>query len=231
MGASVDSEKGKLCLKREGRRSKSRGTAARASLTVFSRVNGRGRQESCRIGCKNRNERPPKLTEIISPESVVKSSDSGLVKKTQIRHADALSRAVQAVAHDFGLPGNVVKTAQEADKFCQSFKPGPASSKSEYFKDEEGLIFRRRKNCEHQLVVPLSLTHKVIKMNHDPVTVDHPGRSRTLDILCLRFYWSGMRRHVEEYVKNCHACQRLNPGTSSKHLKEMSCNQLSRGES
>ena len=48
-------------------------------------------------------------------------------------------------------------------------------------------------------------------MNHDPVTVAHPGRSRTLDILCLRFYWPGMRRHIEEYVKNCISCQRLKP--------------------
>ena len=48
-------------------------------------------------------------------------------------------------------------------------------------------------------------------MNQNPVTVDHPDRSRTLDILCNRFYWPGMRRHVEEYVKNCHACQRLKP--------------------
>ena len=91
------------------------------------------------------------------------------------------------MAHEFGLPGNVVKTAQEVDKFCQSLKAGPMFRKSEYFKDEEGVIFRRRKNGEHQLVVPLSLTKKVIKMNHDPVTVEHPDRSRTLDILCNFF--------------------------------------------
>ena len=51
----------------------------------------------------------------------------------------------------------------------------------------------------------------VIQMNYDPVTVAHPGSSRTLDILCLRFYWPGMGQHVEEYVRNCHECQRLKP--------------------
>ena len=30
-----------------------------------------------------------------------------------------------------------------------------------------------------------------------------------MDILCLRFYWPRIRRGVEEYVKNCHECQRL----------------------
>jgi len=120
MEATLDFEKGTLWLKRTGKvdhdplrrgRCESRRTAARAAIRVFSREDGCGRQESCRIRRKKQNE----------------------------RHADALSRAVQAVAHDFGFPGNVVKTAQEADKFCQSLRSssGPASSKSEYFKHEK----------------------------------------------------------------------------------------------
>jgi hypothetical protein len=108
-------------------------------------------------------------------------------------------------------PREVVKTTQTCDKFCQSLKTGPATSKSEYFTDDEGLIFRCRKNGKHQLFVPIHLANRVIKMNHDPVTVAQPGRSRTLDILSMRFYWPGMSRHVEKYVKNCHACQRLKP--------------------
>ena len=38
---------------------------------------------------------------------------------TRIRHADALSRAVQSVGHDIELPANEVKTAQEEDEFCR----------------------------------------------------------------------------------------------------------------
>jgi hypothetical protein len=54
---------------------------------------------------------------------------------TQIRHADALSRAFQVFAQEQELPREVVKTAQAGDKFCQSLKPGPATSKSENFPD------------------------------------------------------------------------------------------------
>ena len=102
MDATLDFEKGKLWLKRvgkvdhdplRGRRRESRGTAARAALTVFSRADSRGRQESCWIRRKKRNE----------------------------RHADAPSRAVLAVAHEYELPANVVKAAQEGEsKFTQS---------------------------------------------------------------------------------------------------------------
>jgi hypothetical protein len=192
MDAHLDFEREKLRLKRAesldkdastGGRYGSRGTAVRAALTVLPHLDGRVRPKSRRM----RRE------------------------KQQIQHADALSRAVKTVAQDRELSRDVVKTAQEADKFCQTLKPGTPSGKSEYFLDEEGLIFRRRKNGEHQLVVPSSLTHEVIRMNHEPPTVAHPGRTRTLDILCLRFYWPGMRRQVEEYVKKCHSCQWLKP--------------------
>ena len=121
---------------------------------------------------------------------------------TQIRHADALSRAVQAVTQDLEISRDEVKKAQAEDKFCQSLKPGPASGKAEYFTDEGGLIFRRRKKGEPQLVVPLGLARRIVAANHSPVTVAHRGRGRTLDILCLRFYWSGMRAHVENCMRN-----------------------------
>ena len=115
------------------------------------------------------------------------------------------------MTQDLEISRDEVKEAKAEDKFCQSLKPGPASGKTGYFRDEGGLIFRRRKNGEHQLVVPVSLAHRIVAANQSQVTVAHPGRNRNLDILCLRFYWPGMRAHVEDYVRNCHECQRLKP--------------------
>ena len=71
---------------------------------------------------------------------------------------------------DLEISRDEVKKAQAEDKFCQSLKPGPASGKTEYFRDEVGLIFRRRKNGEHQLVVPLSLARRIVAANHSPVS-------------------------------------------------------------
>jgi transposase InsO family protein len=130
---------------------------------------------------------------------------------TQIRHVDALSRAIQSVTFDQSLSREEVIQEQRADEFCNLLKPGTHRGTTEYFTDEDDVIYRRRKNGEHQLVVPASLVERVIGMNHDPVTVAHPGRSRTLDLICLRFYWPKMRAHVEEYVRNCQECQRLKP--------------------
>jgi len=107
---------------------------------------------------------------------------------TQIRHVDNLSRAIKTVQSCQELPRDEVKKAQARDKFCQKLDVGGVKSSSEYFADEDGIIHRRLKTAEHQLVVPASLVERVISINHDPATVGHPGRNRTLGILCLRFY-------------------------------------------
>jgi len=48
----------------------------------------------------------------------------------------------------------------------------------------------------------------VIRANHDPVYVAHPGMRRTFDLISLRYWWSSMRKSVEDYVRKCDPCQR-----------------------
>jgi hypothetical protein len=67
--------------------------------------------------------------------------------------------------------------------------------KSEYFYDE-GVIYRRM-NGEHQLLVPKTLAKEVIALNYDSIYAAHPGRKRTLEILCIHYYWPRMRQDVE----------------------------------
>jgi hypothetical protein len=58
------------------------------------------------------------------------------------------------------------------------------------------------------LVVPESLVHHIIKENHDPVFVPHPGVKRTHDLISLKYWWPGMWKSIEDYIKKCDACQR-----------------------
>ena len=45
--------------------------------------------------------------------------------------------------------------------------------------DDEGVMYRRQTGKKQQLVVPKTLVHHIIKVNHDPVYVAHPGVKRT----------------------------------------------------
>ena len=64
---------------------------------------------------------------------------------------------------------------QTNDKYCQGLKPGPYHSKREYFRNDEGLIYRRRPENKHQLIIPSALVADVIREKHDPDSVAHPG--------------------------------------------------------
>jgi hypothetical protein len=48
----------------------------------------------------------------------------------------------------------------------------------------------------------------VIRENHTPIFISHPGIKRTCDLIALSFWWPGMRKTLEEYFRTCDAWQR-----------------------
>jgi hypothetical protein len=105
-----------------------------------------------------------------------------------------------------------VKAEQASDKFCNSIEVGRFMGKSEYIYDEEGVTYMRRMNGEHQLLVPRTLAKEVIELNHDSIYAAHPGKKKTLEILCIRYYWPKMRQDVENYVREFDNCHRRKQG-------------------
>lgn len=119
-----------------------------------------------------------------------------------------MSRNVGTVLQDGSLSREAVLREQACDKFCQGLKPGTYHSKREFFVDDEGLIYRRKHEDEHQLIIPSTPESDVIREKHGQVYIAHPGIKRTYELIALRFWWPGMRNTVEEYIKKCDACQR-----------------------
>jgi len=63
---------------------------------------------------------------------------------------------------------------KNGDSSCNSRKSGNPSSKSEYFLDQDGVLYKRRTDRKHQLAVTHSLIRAVIRANHDPVMLPIP---------------------------------------------------------
>jgi hypothetical protein len=133
----------------------------------------------------------------------------------KIPPVDVLSRHVGAVLQR-RLDPETVKQEQGKDKYCRSLKPRTHSSESEFFVDKKVLPYRRMTQERHQLVVSKSLISEVIKLNHDPVYIAHPGVKRTHDLVALNFWWPGMRGAIKKYIPACHACQRGKEGREFK---------------
>jgi hypothetical protein len=124
-----------------------------------------------------------KLAHFTSNERSVLNPDCFVEHRpgTKIPHVDALSRHVQAVTPDGTLTNDKVLKEQKTHKFRKSLRPGKLNSRSEYFCDADGAIYRRQNHGEHQLAIPKSLARGVISTNHDPfmqLTLVENGRLR-----------------------------------------------------
>ena len=72
---------------------------------------------------------------------------------------------------------------------------------------ENGVLYRKTKiNGEErkQLVLPKQYISSVLEHLHN--RFGHPGRERTMSLIRDRFYWSGMFKDTENWIKNCQRC-------------------------
>lgn len=46
----------------------------------------------------------------------------------------------------------------------------------------------------------------ILQQAHDVPAAGHPGRAKTLELAGRTFFWPGIRRDVDQYVRNCHPC-------------------------
>jgi hypothetical protein len=53
---------------------------------------------------------------------------------------------------------------------------------------------------------PLRL--RLLQDHHDPPTMGHPGRAKTLELISRNYYWPTLRKDVDRFVRNCHTCRR-----------------------
>jgi len=111
---------------------------------------------------------------------------------TKIAHVDALSRHVGTVTLNNCLDKTTFLQEQKKDAFCKKQINGSHSSNSDFFLDDEGAMYRRQQNGKHQLVVPETSIQEVIRENHDPIFVTHPGIQRTYRLVSLNYWWPSM---------------------------------------
>lgn len=75
----------------------------------------------------------------------------------------------------------------------------------------QGVLYRHNPDEdveEPQQVVPVQEKERVLREYHDTPAAGHYGVERTLAKISSRYYFTGMRKFVTEYIKNCIECQR-----------------------
>ena len=64
---------------------------------------------------------------------------------------------------------------------------------------------------EGKIYVPKDeeLRAEIIQLHHDVLAVEHGGRWKTVELVTRNYWWPGVTRDVERYVKGCDLCQRI----------------------
>ena len=68
--------------------------------------------------------------------------------------------------------------------------------------------FTLRGKTTSQLVVPSSLTDRVMTLAHESLMAGHLGIRKTIDRVVAEFFWPGVCGDVTRFCKSCDICQR-----------------------
>ncbi len=49
---------------------------------------------------------------------------------------------------------------------------------------------------------------KLLRKIHDQSSISHSDIKRTIDLVQRFYYWSDHRATIQQYIQNCHVCQR-----------------------
>lgn len=98
---------------------------------------------------------------------------------------------------------------QRTDDFCQTILATQVSEdKTWFFEDEDGVLCRRdpRQEEQIQVVLPLSLRARVLRLAHHSPLAGHPGQTRLHKRVRRSYYWPQMAADVAATVRNCVSC-------------------------
>ena len=103
-----------------------------------------------------------------------------------------------------------VATAQGEDPLCRKVVEALNAGRAvPFFEDSDGLVRRRATHDRvAQIVVPVPLRERVLRLEHETTLAGHPGESRMYAAMRRYYYWPGMAADVVLHVRNCASCAR-----------------------
>ena len=129
------------------------------------------------------------------------------LNRRQVRWAETLNRYDFKITHVRGTENVTADALSRRADYMEGLEPEPATllkmkeGKFEYNRPEMGITAMEQELSEEQ-------KKRIISARHDDKTAGHPGIAKTIEIITRDFLWKGLRKDVEEYVKNCDTCHK-----------------------
>ena len=100
-----------------------------------------------------------------------------------------------------------IRVAQKRDHSIIKIKENIASGVTKcFYVDDQGTVY-----FGNHLVVPRkqNLRELILREAHESPLSIHPGSTKMYRDLCQRFWWSGMKRNIAQFVAECDVCRRV----------------------
>ena len=128
--------------------------------------------------------------------------ETPLTADTPLCHFESVLDAAYALDP---IPNEVLELLRTGARHCNTL------SITECSEDSGRLQYRGR------LYIPNSdeLRLHILRQAHDAPAAGHPGRAKTLELIGRDYFWPGMRKDVDRYVRNCYPCRRAKASRKS----------------
>ncbi|GFX22009.1 retrovirus-related Pol polyprotein from transposon 412 [Trichonephila clavipes] len=76
----------------------------------------------------------------------------------------------------------------------------------------QGVLYRYvpdADSAEAQLVIPTAERELIMERHHNDPMAGHYGEEGTFEKIARRYYWTGMRKYISDYIKKCPECARF----------------------
>jgi hypothetical protein len=108
----------------------------------------------------------------------------------------------------FTLPGSTAVWGEHRSNLPLSKQARPSNAASELVMNSGAVLCHRSKNGIPCIVVPKSLKAFVLRRHHGIPISGHLGRRRVILAIRERYWWKGMHRDVNHWVRACLVCRR-----------------------
>src|SRR5579859_301445 len=127
--------------------------------------------------------------------------------------ADALSRIVVQNLEMFEGRKWEFAHGYIDDESLQAIVNGGARAGRKFFKERGILYLQVDETQAPRIVVPEKLRWDIVSENHDGPVNGHPGMHKTYEKTARTYYWPGMGKDVQNYVRQCPLCQQTKEST------------------
>jgi transposase InsO family protein len=130
------------------------------------------------------------------------------LNRRQVRWAEVLTRYDFKITHVRGTENGRADALSRRSDYEEGSKPRPAAllkwnGRDLVYKqpDQSLMMINEFKPTEEQ-------KQQIISGRHDDKGAGHKGIAKTIELITRDFVWPGLRKDVEEYIRNCDMCKK-----------------------